>query len=61
MSRSVIVTKDGDKFKVLVCFVQRGVISNSAMLANSEATRIAKQESITNIHLYEAEETDAKS
>ena len=61
MSRSVIVTKDGDKFKVLVCFVQRGVTSNSAMLANSEATRIAKQESITDIHLYEAEETDAKS
>jgi len=51
--RSVIVTKDGDKFKVMVCFVQRGIISNSAQLANSEATRIAKEEAISDIKLYE--------
>ena len=53
MSRSVIVTKDGDKFKVLVCFVQRGVTSNSAKLANEEAKRIAEKEHINNIKLYE--------
>jgi hypothetical protein len=61
MARSVVVLKDKDNFKVMVCFVQRGVTSNSAKLANSEAKRIAKLESITNIHLYEAEETNAQS
>jgi hypothetical protein len=57
MSRSVIVVKDGEKFKVMVCFVQRGVTSNSAQLANSEAKRIAKDEAITYVKLYE--ETNA--
>jgi hypothetical protein len=55
MSKSIIVTKDGKKFKVLVCFVQRGISFNQATLANKEAIRIGSEERIDNVILMEEE------
>jgi len=53
MSKSVIVVQDKDKFKVMVCFVQRGIELNSAELANKEAQRVADHERIDNVILYQ--------
>jgi len=51
MTKSIIVTKDGNKFKVLVCYVQRGITFSSSKYANNEAMRIGKAEHIENIML----------
>jgi len=51
MSKSIIVTKDGKKFKVLVCYVQRGISFTTPSLANSEAKRIGAEERIDNVIL----------
>jgi len=48
MSRTIVVVQSGDKFKVLVCYVQRGIEVNSAKLANAEAKRIGVNEHINN-------------
>jgi len=54
MTRSIIVTKaDKNKFKVLVCFVQRGINFSNAEMANEEAKRVAEQEHISDIHLID--------
>lgn len=38
------VLPDGNKFKVLVNYIQRGIVYSSAKLANHEAERIHAQE-----------------
>ena len=58
MTKSVYVTKgDKGKFKVLVCFVQRGINFSDSRMANTEAKRLAKQEHIQDqdVHLIEEE------
>lgn len=59
MSKSVIVIKDGKKFKVLVCFIQRGIEFSNPENANKEAQEIADYEHIDNVKLYEEKEKDA--
>ena len=49
---TVMVSKDGKKFKVLIDFVQRGVSFSGADLANSQAIDIAEKENIHSICLY---------
>jgi len=51
--RSIIVTKNENKYKILVCFIQRGINFSSSTLANSEAQKIAVQEHINNVMLYQ--------
>ena len=52
MSKSIIVTTSGkDGFKVMVNFIQRGVIYHSSTLANQEATKLGIKENIDNIRL----------
>jgi len=54
--KSVIVIKDGkgktDKFRVLVCFIQRGINFSNPDNANAEAKKIAKEEHINHLSLY---------
>jgi len=54
MSKSVIVIPaDKGKFKVLVCYIQRGIDFSDANMANNEAKRLAGEEHISDIHLYQ--------
>jgi len=48
----VMVVGDGNKFKVLVDFVQRGISFSGAELANSQALEVAEKEHTTNVTLY---------
>jgi len=48
-----VVPAEKGKFKVLVCYIQRGINFNDASKANSEATKVAEEEHITDVHLYE--------
>jgi len=52
MTKSIRVTKaDKGKYKVLVCYIQRGINFTNAIKANEEAIRLAEEEHITDIHL----------
>jgi len=54
MSKSIIVIPaDKGKFKVLVCYIQRGIDFPNSDMANTEATRLAGEKHISDIHLYE--------
>lgn len=54
MTKSIIVTKaEKDKFRVLVCYIQRGINFHDAIKANEEAVRLAEEEHITNVHLID--------
>ena len=58
MTKSIVVIKDEkDKFKVLVCFVQRGINFSSPNMANREATRLGVLEHIPDVHLIEEDAT----
>jgi len=46
MSKSIIVTQDGKKFKVLVGFIQRGIEFSSPQLANQEALKLCYKENV---------------
>jgi len=48
-----VLPADKGKFKVLVCYIQRGINFHDASKANEEAIRLAKEEHISDIHLYE--------
>ena len=52
MSNSIMVAPDGNKYKVLVDFVQRGIAFSGFELANSQALVLAKKEHINNVYLY---------
>ena len=56
MTKSIVVTKgDKGKYKVLVCFVQRGINFSDPKMANNEAKRLAEEEHISNVQLIEEE------
>ena len=59
MPKSIVVTQDKDKYKVLVCFVQRGIQFSTLELANKEAERIGKEEKINNILLLKEQKERA--
>ena len=55
MTKSIVVTNaDKGKYKVLVCFVQRGIYFSSPALANQVAKKLAEEEHIDNVHLFQA-------
>lgn len=54
MTKSIVVTKaEKNKFKVLVCFVQRGISFSDVKMANREAERLAIEEHINTVKLLE--------
>jgi len=56
MSKSIfVVPAEKGKFKVLVCFIQRGIDFSDAKMANREAKRLAQEEHINDVHLLKEE------
>ena len=55
MSKSIMVSATGkDGYKVMVNFIQEGIIYHSSSLANQEATKLGHKLNISNVILIEA-------